>query len=457
MGNNNRNPTQEKASVTYKGWIPNVAGRLSFSVFGYTNDPTRAIVENVADAQDRFIICYQKRVLADGVLPLKAVTSELFFNLKGKFWFVCVAHGDDRPSSSDSALQGYLFLFHQKDRWNNVAKQPVRDAQSQLRRYKSEGLSTPLDQHCEDLYNRLVSNLRKTASFHCTFSVCRDGETVLVPPTLDSLPEHSPTFPPNPKHRQMMLRGVLSQMFFFLRDVGHIHQHHNPKTDTIIDVHECRNGDDYSWRCETLRCLYRKALEYKRVKRDETFSSSLGVLAYAKSFERSSSRKLKAQQFQYPLEPAVYSDCLMDSIRANQAAVASRYADQLRRFEVNRNTLLAILTILFALVGMIKISNVDQSQLARPSIVLIQLANLLIKHPVEILAFTVAGVFFFLNHLGLIDIADFRIFRALTKLMQVMRKRTAALISIIIGIAIGAATGYFLASQFLAEAARIIW
>lgn len=147
----------------------------------------------------------------------------------------------------------------------------------------------------------------------------------------------------------------------------------------------------------------------------------------------------------------------MDSIRANQAAVASRYADQLRRFEVNRNTLLAILTILFALVGMIKISNVDQSQLARPSIVLIQLANLLIKHPVEILAFTVAGVFFFLNHLGLIDIADFRIFRALTKLMQVMRKRTAALISIIIGIAIGAATGYFLASQFLAEAARIIW
>jgi hypothetical protein len=226
LHDSNNPSTPEERNVAYKGWVPNVAGRLSFSVFGYTSVPTKAIVANASDGDERFIVCHQKRTLIDGTLPLKATTARLLFGLNGTFWFICVGTAGDNPACTTASLAGELFLFHKRDLWDKEAEPNVRRLQEFLRDYETNGSALPLAEYCALEYSNLLYKLRETASFFCTYSLDRDGEVLLEPPPIDSLPEHSPKFPTDPNQRRQMLQSVLSQMYFFLRDIGHIHQHH---------------------------------------------------------------------------------------------------------------------------------------------------------------------------------------------------------------------------------------
>jgi hypothetical protein len=447
---------QDEEATIYKGWVPNVAGRLSFSFFGYTQHPTRAIVANVSDTRERYILCYQKRVLVDGVLPLKEIAARLFFGLDGRFWFVCLGRADDRPSSTTSTLTGHLFLFHVKNTWRSEVEPLVRNVQSYLRDYERNNVGVPLHNHCAKEYNNLLRTLQARASFYSRFTVDRDGEAILAPPAIEALPEDSPRFPEDPGEQRATLHNVLSQLYFFLRDIGHVHQHHNPRTDTIVDLHECQNGDDYLWRCETLRCLYRKVLEFKRIKRDDVFSSSLGVLAYATSFRRSSDSKLQALGLNKKVEPTIYVDCLTDSITANQSQIAGDIATRMRRSEAYRSTLIATLTFLFALTGLLRLSGGSIQGIATPNPILLDIANLLLAYPVEILFAMPAVLLAFLQRAGLIDAPNWAPFRLLLKLFQVIGKKKAAIVAIFSGIAIGVLTFYFFAPGLIPAIVKLL-
>ncbi|RGP35816.1 hypothetical protein [Pseudotabrizicola alkalilacus] len=79
-------------------------------------------------------------------------------------------------------------------------------------------------------------------------------------------------------------QDVASQILFFLRDVCHVHQHHAPTSDTILDVIPY-DESDRAWKRETLYSLYRWVIQQKRTKNPEAYIDAKGVLAYARAFE----------------------------------------------------------------------------------------------------------------------------------------------------------------------------
>ncbi len=78
-------------------------------------------------------------------------------------------------------------------------------------------------------------------------------------------------------------QDVASQIFFFIRDVCHVHQHHAPTSDTILDVVPSSEGDTH-WKRETLYSLFRWVIQQKRSRSPSAFVDAKGVLAYARAF-----------------------------------------------------------------------------------------------------------------------------------------------------------------------------
>lgn len=78
-------------------------------------------------------------------------------------------------------------------------------------------------------------------------------------------------------------QDVASQIYFFVRDVCHVHQHHAPTSDTILDVVPIDEGDNH-WKRETLYSLYRWVIQQKRSKNPVAYVDAKGVLAYASAF-----------------------------------------------------------------------------------------------------------------------------------------------------------------------------
>jgi hypothetical protein len=56
----------------------------------------------------------------------------------------------------------------------------------------------------------------------------------------------APTFPAGERggHIEHILTA---QLFFFLRDIGHRHQHHDPNTDTVVDLWKDNPNDPFDW------------------------------------------------------------------------------------------------------------------------------------------------------------------------------------------------------------------
>ena len=78
-------------------------------------------------------------------------------------------------------------------------------------------------------------------------------------------------------------QDVASQIYFFIRDVCHVHQHHAPTSDTILDVVPLSAGEHY-WKRETLYSLFRWVIQQKRARTPSAYIDAKGVLAYARAF-----------------------------------------------------------------------------------------------------------------------------------------------------------------------------
>ena len=101
-------------------------------------------------------------------------------------------------------------------------------------------------------------------------------------------------------------RMIASQAYFFVRDICHVHQHHAPSTDTILDVtpveRECN-----AWKRETLYSFYRWVIQQKRARSVPAYLSAKGVLAYARAFEKTHCDPMPADVPEYLHNPTVES------------------------------------------------------------------------------------------------------------------------------------------------------
>jgi len=367
-------------NTLYKSWIPTVSGRLSFSLFGDTEHPSQAKGINVSDGVDRYIIFSQRRNLSDSILPdiADGFLQKVFLGLDGVFNFVCIAHNDDRAELVESPLSGKILLFYNAEGWGNYASK-LEKLKSRLQSYDLSGpisLNTYISQQYQELSQDCLES-----DIEAEFSLTRSGVVTIC---IDWEKERAKVFLHQQSFVDRMGHSIASQLFFFLKDIGHRHQHHNPNTDTILDVYGCDNdNDDYTWRCRVMRELYRKVLVYKRDKRAEVMSSSLGVLAYAQAFAEIGKTECKKE-----LNPKLLEASLEKSIRVSSDALGGKNNELQRITELFKSTAISLIGLFLGFVGLLQIKGGADLE-AKPSDSLIFFGKALIEFPIITLAVSV--------------------------------------------------------------------
>jgi hypothetical protein len=259
----------------YIGWIPNVSGRLSFSEFGNTDNPTPCIrCSNNVDSR-RAIIAYQKRHLSDTtvpiiscVKPLKKIFDYTVLAKEGVFWFcVTLSH---THSSTEDFLSGNVYIFY-RDQWREFAESDVRASMEKLDESQDSVDALAVIQ-------RLDESIKDKCSILTNFKIQRNGEIIV-------------TFDEKAQGRQYISiksddidDDIFSQVYYFLKDCLHKHHHHSRETDSILQLYQ--HDGKIDWKMETLYTLYRKIISRRRSGNIVDLNESLGVLAYASSFEK---------------------------------------------------------------------------------------------------------------------------------------------------------------------------
>ncbi|CAK0750858.1 hypothetical protein CCP2SC5_1710005 [Azospirillaceae bacterium] len=228
----------------------------------------------------------------------------------GSFVFLCVAKVV-RQTAQEDALEGRLFIFDVST-WKKSVLEYVAVTQKELLEFCQSADAAANAQFCSEQIKKLERSLTGQYFFYAEFSLRRSGTCKLTQGASENFSLRAPKIGDD-----KIVHMLCSQLFYFLKDISHNHQHHSKSTDTIVDLIECHTHDDFLWRRETLFSLYRKIVSYKRNPQSDVFYSSLGVLAYAETFMEISKAELSARDAQRL--PTYYNEQMRHSILAVQA------------------------------------------------------------------------------------------------------------------------------------------
>jgi hypothetical protein len=417
--------------ATFFGWIPTVSGALSFSAFGDTSHAPRAVSANRADRDTRYLVCYRARDCSDILVPFKGVVGPWFLNLSGKLWFVCVGKSETHNGKQEM-MEGQVLIFHDRELWRKNVSIVVRDAQELLKRYRY-GTQPSIQNHFDYTLGELIDQLPALSAFNARFTISRVGLTTLE--LADNMKVHStaPTLPDQQPSRDHVKHILAAQLFFFLRDIGHRHQHHDPYTDTIVDLWPETPRDPFYWKLQTLFSLYRKVISYKRLKAPESFTASLGVTAYAETFRAIIEEDATPEQL--ARLPHFHAENVRNSIHAVDYEMNRRRELSSSSSAVTRELILTSIALVIAIVGVFQI--VDQKVPFQPARVLYVLAEFLITSPIFTIGLVAGSIF--AVRVMIYNPSNNRLVRWLFRLVQTFDLRFAIAIFACLGF-IGAVT-----------------
>jgi hypothetical protein len=243
----------------YRGWIPSVAGKLSFRVIGDATHPTPCIFANSLIGSHRYILAYQARDLSDAVQ-----TREFGFrSLNGDFRFVFIGRVKQDINAIDLPLYGHVYLFKELRRWRANVESDVKHCQQFISWYQQNLTEqSALEARVVDSIKLAARRLEQTADIGARVIVMRPGEFIL-----------SHITPRNTEFLEMeddlrvyanvdLSDIIAAQFYYFVRDITHTHQHHHRDTDTILSVYNTTN--DVDWRKNVLFSLYNHIIARKR-------------------------------------------------------------------------------------------------------------------------------------------------------------------------------------------------
>lgn len=378
----------------YKGWTPVVGQRLSFSIVGETEYPSPSICVNVADETDRFLVVYQKRYLSDRPIPfpipdtVKNFFTKLLFSTDGMFWFVCIANAHNGLNNSSSEMSGKIFIYADKNLWRHGIEPHIKKAQDVLSRFQyrrdetlSEYVQKSVDEHL---------HTPKSDYLYCVdFTLQRDGIATLTKIGNDELLSTGTLYKDykeNLLSDSNKIEEMVKQSYFFLKDLAHTHQHHHYRTDTITDLIPYHDND-VNWMGSTLRGLYKKVLEYKRVidKKDGIYHASQGILAYTDSFRQIAKSHLSDSE--YKTLPLRNHENIRQSIQASQAQCSLDNQKSAETKQVYINVLFTIAGLMIALASLASLDDNIQINIADTYVE--RLLSMLIEYPLGLLTIAV--------------------------------------------------------------------
>jgi len=242
---------------TFRGWVPTITGNLSFATIGQGRQPKRAF--KVAKASDgvRFVVVAQKRRTTD--VPFALIGDAINWLRRREGYTVYTLFGKSLRSEDYQLLTGPCV---------ELTPHEYNRLQELLKSLRNDDLD---DQDFGTLFDELAAKFSDASENPgCGMSAIelhRDGKVEIA---FNDIEEGE-------------AQDVASQIYFFVRDVCHVHQHHAPTSDTILDVVPLSAGDHH-WKRETLYSLYRWVIQQKRSRTPSAYVDAKGVLAYARAF-----------------------------------------------------------------------------------------------------------------------------------------------------------------------------
>jgi hypothetical protein len=334
---------------------------------------------------------------------------EKLLKLRGRMHFICIAETADLLGDRQGLLQGKIFIIASKRRWKRFVAPRLRTDFDHFDDYIFDVHAPPIEVTYRDRVNALFDFCSDHSAFNAAFCLRRNGVIDITVQDELRVANDAPEFPSNNtelKHQRLLLAA---QLYFFLRDIGHRHQHHNPRTDTIVDLHELENDDDFTWRLATLYSIYRRIITYKRGTVIDEQVSSLGLLAYAKAFKR------VCEEAHFKRLPAFYDDALKESIQATEARSRFQRQSVSDFFTAVRTVTFAVLGFVLSLVGLAKLGTTTITP--NPSV--ISLAKYVAENPLVFLLISIAlGVVWVSLERRLLKVERWRVMRAFQTIGQ---------------------------------------
>ncbi len=424
--------------TNYKGWIPTVGGRLSFSIIGASNSPTKASFENLPCGEQRYIICHQKRRLNDSAAPFKNITSKLFYKYETLHWGLCLASGNDSSTEANGKLTGKLFFFSGKKMWMPRPKWVCSTLMNDLK--KSSGQIDPTTDFKSE-FEKASEELTAECSYFVNFILERNGVISISPPSDNELNNlsHAPKFPQG-NAKKKLENDLCSQLFFFFKDIAHRHQHHDESTDTMIDLHPA-DKNDLEWRCKTLRSIYQAVLRFKRIKKENVHESALGILAYIKSFKNICKKDLKEDCEK--LNPTLDDNLLEQSIKASQDTIKREAQENIKNSERIRNIMFGFLGVFFSLISVLNLVREKLTPtLPEPHPILKSIAFSFLEKPIITFAIVIVVYIAMLMHMKVIPYEKWTYLRDLTRLTNSFNIYFVSLLMILFGFLVFALSYY---------------
>jgi hypothetical protein len=327
----------------YKGWVPTVNGRLSFKLIGETRYPTEPEYVNSADESHLYVAALQSRQLSD--VLFEPVAGRLL-GYSGHFDFILCARARRAPTSPDSKLIGRIFLFHRQTFVESNARDIFRASVKSMRALDPGAANLGLKQQ----YLALGQELRGRCDLYMDVVVNRDGITTLSRLRWGNrglernTEEHATSIGFDLEH------GIADQMYFFVRDLTHQHQHHGNDADTIITTQRQTKSDDMSWCLEIMYSLYFHIITVKRKENPSEHVRALGILAYLQSYKNIIQRRKDIVQPTLKL-PTFDDASSKESIKATKDYIDFKLNEQKRNSDNQKAFLLWIVATAFTVVN----------------------------------------------------------------------------------------------------------
>jgi len=278
--------------IEFKGWIPNVAGRLSFKNIGNTNYPRKCLNLNEEDDEGRYLLCLQQRTLKDS--PVARWYFQLVTGKQPDWYFVFLAESKAIDADRVASLEGHVFAFL-REQWFgqihgqehiDIEKTPHMVVRNLLASLHNEATVKQVERSLfRDEVGPLALELQKMCAVSAKCVIGRDGVVTLNP---NQISANVLTKPLDESQKAPIkiegkeLQYYMNQLYFFIKDISHRHRHHPDRSDNIINL---RGIDEFdSWARECHYSIHRKVVELRRSRDPMLLYNALGMIAYIKSF-----------------------------------------------------------------------------------------------------------------------------------------------------------------------------
>jgi len=189
----------------YTGWVPTVTGNLSFSAIGVSKFPKKEYkcYRDIGDKKLTLVV--QDRTTSDRIIPRKESPI-------GSFIFIALLIS--KKDTQHNENMGYVFVLPTIDFWR---------FEYLIKGFLSERLVDDFASHINSLVSALTTTEKaKKYVTETRVSLLRNGKLTID--VDDNVQEDIP--------------GTLAnQVFYFVRDITHIHQHHEATSDTILKAY----------------------------------------------------------------------------------------------------------------------------------------------------------------------------------------------------------------------------